>query len=246
MVDCRTCAYVAREIYEAPCNTCDGNYSNHSSFQEYGSGGLSLAANDSAGGQAKTKRGLLIALTSCAMGCGKSEVAKVLMYGGFRLVKFAHICKAMTKTFLREAVPSLSPSKIERMVNGNLKDTLIEDLGVTPRHLMQTLGTEWRLAVRPDLWATLTAAKVEKMLEAGHNVVIDDMRFKVELEEVRRLGGFPVRVIRPGIEPINSHPSEGELDNVPMAHIENSGSLRILMGKTLLLLDIIENSAHAA
>lgn len=184
------------------------------------------------------RKGRLVALTSPAMGSGKSEVAKVLTNEeGFEPVKFAAGLKAMTRTFLAQLGID-DPHQIERMVEGDLKQAPIEGLdGVTTRHVMQTIGTEWRLTIREDLWARMVEIKVGAMLAKGISVVIDDMRFPVELEMVRRLGGHTIRVVRPGTAPINSHASEGQLDAIEMPEIINDGSLRLLRARTLDLID---------
>lgn len=64
---------------------------------------------------------LLIALTSPAMGSGKSEVAKRLVGAhGFTLIKFAGSLKAMTRALLGEL--GYSVGIIERQVEGDLKE----------------------------------------------------------------------------------------------------------------------------
>lgn len=82
--------------------------------------------------------------------------------------------------------------------------------GITPRHLMQTVGTEWgRSMIHPEIWlrrvqsAILTAPDVDW--------VIADVRFPNEAELIRRMGGLVVRVSRPGHEYTGQHVSEQPL-----------------------------------
>jgi hypothetical protein len=107
------------------------------------------------------------------------------------------------------------------------KEEKIAELGVSPRQMMQTLGTEWgRSCIHPDLWVMVAAGAVEKKLKRGRNVVIDDVRFPNEAEMIRNLGGELWLVNRPGVVYEGDHASEGALHSiVPDAVIDNSGSL---------------------
>lgn len=174
---------------------------------------------------------LLIALTSPAMGAGKSEVARHLVERhGFLPLKFAGVLKAMTVTFLRDGL-GLADDVIDEMIEGRLKEAPIDGLGkagfeVTPRRLMQTLGTEWgRDCIRTDLWTSLVRQRAIAHLALGRSVVIDDLRFQNELELVHELGGTAYRVTRPGIADATGHPSEGALAAEPLEEIPNSGTI---------------------
>lgn len=184
----------------------------------------------------------LVALCSPVMGSGKSEVAKVFTEQGYVLVKFAHPLKEMIRALFRSiGVPE---SMIERLVEGDLKEEVIEDLGVTPRFLMQTLGTEWgRIAVNEDLWTTLFSTRVKNLMARGKSVVCDDMRFSNELAAVKALGGVSVRVVRPStyVDGVfrngGYHASEGELDHhTTDILITNSGTLDDLRENVLALI----------
>lgn len=171
---------------------------------------------------------LLIALCSPAPGMGKSEVAKHLIAAhDFVPVKFAGPLKNMIRSLLTSA--SVHVALIERYVDGDLKEAVIPELGVTSRHLQKTLGTEWgRDLVRADLWVHLTRLATETLLQAGLSVVIDDMRFENELRLVRDLGGWSVRVTRPVAVPPehrDGHRSEGGLDDHAMMPLINDGTI---------------------
>ena len=98
---------------------------------------------------------------------------------------------------------------------------------VTPRRIMQTLGTEWgRDSIRQDFWTAIAYQRCRSLLDSGTSVVIDDMRFFNELETVTRLGGTPVRILRAAAMVVGGqHASEGELDCVAMREIHNNGTL---------------------
>lgn len=122
-------------------------------------------------------------------GAGKSTAARILIDNhGFRLVKFAGPLKAM----LRAILPG---DDVNEWIEGALKETVHPVLGCTPRHAMQTLGTEWgRYCIGSDLWVNLAR---EDILSGG-DVVIDDVRFENEAQMLRGLGGKVIE-IRPKV-----------------------------------------------
>ncbi|MCZ7469834.1 deoxynucleotide monophosphate kinase [Agrobacterium sp. O3.4] len=156
----------------------------------------------------------VIALTGLAGG-GKSTASKYLVEKhGYQLVKFAGPLKDMLRAI------GLGEGHIE----GAHKETELAMLsGHTPRHAMQTLGTEWgRKCMGEDFWTNLWRSRVDGVLAFGGRVVVDDCRFPNEADEVRKLGGVVWRLVgRGGIA--GSHESEagcGEVDRI----ILNNGS----------------------
>lgn len=141
----------------------------------------------------------VIALTGLA-GSGKSTASKYLVEKhGYQLVKFAGPLKDMLQAI------GLSEGHIE----GAHKETELAMLsGHTPRHAMQTLGTEWgRKCMGEDFWTNLWRSRVDGVLAFGGRVVVDDCRFPNEADEVRKLGGVVWRIVgRGGIA--GSHESE--------------------------------------
>jgi hypothetical protein len=134
----------------------------------------------------------VIALTGEA-GSGKTEVANYLTYGhGFTPVKFAGPLKAMLAAFYREV--GLDDQEISDRLEGHLKE--VPDaylMGKTPRHAMETLGTEWgRVAIHGDLWINAWGAKVNRVKGA---VVVDDCRFDNEAELSRAMVGTVVKLV---------------------------------------------------
>jgi hypothetical protein len=142
----------------------------------------------------------IIALTGYA-GSGKSTVARHLVEAhGFTLVKFAGPLKGMMRAL----------GLGDREIEGDLKEQPHPLLcGKTPRHAMQTLGTEWgRTCIGPDFWVNAAMENVHAVLDQGGSVVIDDCRFYNEGEAVRALGGEVIHIRRPCVGPVSAHPSE--------------------------------------
>jgi len=183
----------------------------------------------------------LISLYSPSMQSGKSVVANTLVADcDYHLVKFADPLKSMVREFL--SMTGAPKPLIEEMLEGSMKEKPIPGLGVSTRHLMQTLGTEWgRDQVHRDLWVNLTRHTIEQHGVLGHNVVIDDMRFPNELEMVTELGGHVVRVDRTGTSRYAGHTSEGLLDSYPMTTINNAGSKEELQAFSRTLPQILQN-----
>lgn len=107
------------------------------------------------------------------------------------------------------------------------KEELIPALGVSPRRMMQTLGTEWgRQLINPDLWLIMAH---QRLLQSGPGMVIPDVRFDNEAAWIRKHGGRIVHVIRPDTKAVEAHASE---DGIEMqdtdARLFNSGTLEEL------------------
>lgn len=107
------------------------------------------------------------------------------------------------------------------------KEEPIPALGVSPRRMMQTLGTEWgRQLINPDLWLIMAH---QRLLQNGPGMVISDVRFDNEAAWIRKHGGRIIHVIRPDTKAVEAHASE---DGIEMqdtdARLFNSGTLEEL------------------
>ena len=107
------------------------------------------------------------------------------------------------------------------------KEEPIPALGVSPRRMMQTLGTEWgRQLINPDLWLIMAH---QRLLQNGPGMVISDVRFNNEAAWIRKHGGRIIHVIRPDTKAVEAHASE---DGIEMqdtdARLFNSGTLEEL------------------
>lgn len=157
----------------------------------------------------------VIALTGLA-GSGKSTASKYLVENhGYQLVKFAGPLKDMLRSI------GISEAQIE----GELKETPCEWLqGKTPRHAMQTLGTQWgRDCIGPSFWIELWVRRVNLIIAAGGRVVVDDCRFPNEAAKVHELGGAILELLgRGGIA--GSHVSEDGCGSVDIS-IDNRQSI---------------------
>ncbi|MFW5972399.1 MAG: hypothetical protein ACOCTG_00290 [Bacteroidota bacterium] len=172
---------------------------------------------------------------------GKSTAAcfaeAALMNKGFdpRAESFAAPIKRMREAFLEST--GIAYDGI------NDKETPMTALPGRPsiRSIEQTIGTEWgRWLIHPDIWL----AHMELRLTAtrADAVVIDDVRFRNELEWCRTHGFSVVWIQRPTSDR-DSHPSEQELERMvpendePVIH--NDGTIEMLEDRVNHLIDLL-------
>ena len=168
----------------------------------------------------------LIGLYSPAPGCGKTTVANMLPE--HRTVSFA----APIKRAVWSMVTDLGLVECFHCVYRD-KEAIIPGIGVSARHMMQTLGTEWgRACIHPDFWVMIARAETQRILADGGSVVIDDVRFPNESAMIRDLGGELWRIDRPGVTYDGNHSSEGALNDItPDRVIINDGTITQLKEK---------------
>lgn len=158
----------------------------------------------------------VIGLTGPA-GCGKNLVAS--MIPDAVVMQLADPLYAALAAMLGIPEPMLRHRPI--------KESPVSWLGLSPRQLLQTLGTEWgRSHVAQDVWLRIAGRKIEQWRRAGvQTVVIADVRFPNEAEWIRARGGKVWRVERdPGVR-ITDHASEAGLpESLIDLWIDNSGT----------------------
>lgn len=139
----------------------------------------------------------IIALIGAA-GSGKTTVSKRLQGYSFARFRFAGKLKAMLRVF----------GLTEAQVDGDEKEIPAAILcGKTPRHAMQTLGTEWRDMIAPEMWTKALEYEINDHIRARMSlglpafIVIDDLRFPHEAEMIRRIGGEVWCIRRASVEP---------------------------------------------
>lgn len=133
------------------------------------------------------------------------------------------------------------------------------DLFLTPRYALQRLGTQWGRDCTPNIWVDY-AVRVANQLDRGGyaydskrglfptsstsfmqpntNVVIPDVRFKNEVDGLKRGGAVLIRVKRPGAGLVGAaatHASEAEQDEIPDSAfdtvLDNTGTIEDLHWK---------------
>ena len=162
-------------------------------------------------------------------GSGKSVVADYLVSQyGFVRIKLASPLKNMLRAI------GLS----EREIEGDLKEVPSDKLGgKTPRHAMQTLGTEWgRDLIGPAFWVDAWVRDARAALSEGKSVCCDDVRFLNEVGAIWLLGGSVIRIERVGVS-TGDHASEAQNFAVDwtIPNIGTIGELRRRVDEVLAL-----------
>lgn len=102
------------------------------------------------------------------------------------------------------------------------RERVDERWGRSPRHLLQTLGTDWgREMGHPDVWIRYLVRKADEIVESGRakGIVVTDVRFPNELSVLRQAGAKLVLVRRAEAssrsDVASLHASETSLDELP-------------------------------
>ncbi len=136
---------------------------------------------------------------------------------------------------------------------------------LTPRYMLQTIGTEWGRQFSGDMWNDCAKRAARKLLAGGHGysrtsglytmttpsaepefVLITDVRFKNEVVGIREVGGIVINITSPAEDNaavekagVAGHKSEAELKEVPKHWYRYS----LVNDKRLGLL-ALENKVH--
>lgn len=125
---------------------------------------------------------------------------------------------------------------------GNLKDVIDPVFGISPRHALQTLGTQWGQfeLSKYDSFSQVTGRKlwVNSLLRRVHgDVVIADVRFPHEADAIHDKGGIVIMVRRTGYPVDMTHESESGIEDVsPDFVIRNGDGLLELEDETVKLM----------
>lgn len=103
----------------------------------------------------------------------------------------------------------------QRHVNGELKEVVDPYWNMTPRHVLQYVGTELFRSWIPDIWVRAAMRRIMNARELGgwQRVVITDVRFPNEANVILEQGGLVWKVHRPGLPADDLHASETALDD---------------------------------
>ena len=103
----------------------------------------------------------------------------------------------------------------EEQVNGELKEVVDKRYGLTPRQILQKLGTDGcRKVFGQDIWVNVLKIALGKTKDTD-NIIVSDIRFPNEALAVKEMGGHLIKIIKSDL-PINkdSHISEQLIDKI--------------------------------
>lgn len=159
--------------------------------------------------------------------CGKDTVADFLVKDhGFTKLYVADPLKNATRVLF---------GFTDEQLYGDLKETVDEFWGVTPREVFQYLGTDvFRNSfktVAPHLENNFWVKSLEHSLKDKLNqrYVVADVRFQNEVDMIHKLGGKVFKIER-DVQSNDSHESETTIDDVKFYDdvINNNASLEEL------------------
>lgn len=157
---------------------------------------------------------MIIGLTGYAQS-GKDTVANILVERyGFTRVAFADKIREL----LYEANPMYDSIVGEPLfVKAKVDRDGWEEAKKSPhiRRLLQTTGVAARKLFGEDFWVK----QALKDISPDGNYVIADVRFENEADEIKFTGGQIWRVKRLGVDPVNGHISETQMDGYPVDQI---------------------------
>lgn len=157
---------------------------------------------------------MIIGLSGYAQS-GKDTVANILVeHYGFTRVAFADKIREL----LYEMNPNLRDTLLQQAVNAHGWDEVKSD--PTVRRMMQNLGVGARKLFGENFWVHQA---MNSMANAHPNIVVTDVRFINEADTLKTNGGQLWRVKRPGIEAVNTHISETEMDGYKVDQILHNG-----------------------
>lgn len=167
----------------------------------------------------------IIGITGLARS-GKDTLADYLVNDhGFIKLSFAAPIRAF--------VADITGFPLSAMEDGPEKELPLDWLdGQTPRHLMQTVGTEWgRNMIDRDLWIKVVEQKIRQARREGATgVVVSDVRFDNEADFIHDWhGGAVVKVERRGAVKVGAHASENGVSAALVdVVVDNNGPLHNL------------------
>jgi hypothetical protein len=150
---------------------------------------------------------------------GKDEVAKILVEDyGYKRVAFADKIREL----LLETNPQVRDGfRVESVVEAYGWDQA-KVMFPEIRTLLQRLGVGARNIFGDEFWIGQVFHSMDKTSE----YVITDVRFENEAMMLKLMGGQLWRIKRPGVEAVNDHVSEHELDGYKVEMIlKNEGTL---------------------
>lgn len=124
----------------------------------------------------------------------------------------------------------------DKQLYGGWKEVVDPEWGMTPRQMLQLIGTDaLRDVVHPDFWVIPMRKKIEEHIRNNRSIVISDVRMFNEAELIKKMGGILIKVDRTNPDKISSakHKSELELENFPNWDyiVNNNGTVDDLFKK---------------
>lgn len=137
---------------------------------------------------------------------------------GWEIRKFAGKLKDIAEHLTGIPIEKFEDQEFKKTNLGPQWDYQIDEFNtptkMTVRDFLQKLGTDaMRMGLHDNVWVNALMADYEEDEDGDlPNWIITDVRFPNEAQAIKDKGGVIIRIDRPGVSPINDHPSEIGLD----------------------------------
>ena len=165
---------------------------------------------------------------------GKDEIANILIEQGFKRIAFADKIREL----LYEMNPNYHDTLLQQAVNSHGWDEVKQDPAI--RRMLQNLGVGVRKVIHEEFWI----AQALQQIVDDNDYVITDVRFANEARMIKEYKNSQLwRIKRPGVEAVNGHVSEHDLDHYKFDQVlKNEGSLDDLRTLVLKRLEVARNA----
>lgn len=110
-------------------------------------------------------------------------------------LRFATHLKKVLSCFLD--ISGYEKSIVESCVDGDLKGEVLPDIGLTSRWMLQNIGSDFPMTNNyHHVWRNITIKSALDVIANGKNVIIDDVRFAQEADDIQKHGGYTVFIDR--------------------------------------------------
>lgn len=180
---------------------------------------------------------MIVGITGYARS-GKDTAAKALIDDGFKRVSIADSIRGMAL--------QLDPVVWE---NGESIGKLVDIVAakgweqakeyVWVRSYLQELGSVCRQTFGKDAWLWNFDRKLCEVINAHESSVTADIRYPNEADLIRQRKGMLVRITRPGVGPLNDHPTEASVADINVdIELFNSGTPEQLQANLRMAVNI--------
>lgn len=123
-------------------------------------------------------------------------------------------------------------------------DVMKNEITVTPRKVLQTLGTDVVRKKNPDAWIDITIKRAHKALakEGANAVVIPDGRFRNEVLAVKRAGGRVYRLV--GRNPVSDSTHASETEQLTIPDFWYDGIIQNIHGLDTFKVQVLSSIGH--
>lgn len=140
----------------------------------------------------------------------------------------------------------------DEQLNGAQKERIDSRWGITPREVLQVVGTDlFRNTfgqrfphIGANIWTMSLANKIDHLVRTGtQRIVVSDIRFPNEAKVIKDAGGFIIKLTRPRLTAdasVDQHASETSSDQIPADfEVVNDQTIAHLCGKLELIIEKI-------